>query len=136
MNLTVRQALLVCGVCLFVTACGTRPPSISLYAAVEKSDLQAVQQHIAAGTDLDGKNSSGWTALHLAAMYGNLAMVKALIAGGADDSVTGQNGNTPLEVALEKGHTAVAEYLQSRNENRGRQLIDGGTGVSEALDLL
>jgi len=136
MKLMVRQALLACAVCLFITACGTRAPSISLDSAVEKGDLQSVEQHIAAGTDLNEKNSSGWTALHLAAMNGNVPIVQALIAGGADDSVTGPDGKTPLEVALQKRQTGVVEYLQSRKENPGRQLIDGGTGVSEALDLL
>ena len=95
-----------------------------------------MQQHIAAGTDLNAKNSAGWTALHLAAMNGKLPIVEALLAGGADDSVTGPQGKTALDVAREKRQTAVADYLQSRSENRGRRLIDGGTGVSDVLDAL
>jgi len=136
MTRMVRQAIQAGVVCSILMACGTRAPSTPLHSAVEKGDLRIVQQHIAAGTDLDAKNPSGWTALHLAAMNGNLPIVEALIAAGAKDSVTGPQGQTPLDVAREKGQTAVAEYLQARNENRGRQLIDGGAGVSEVLDLM
>jgi len=136
MRYNVSQVLLAGALAFLITACGARAPSTSLHAAAEKGDLQIVQQHIAAGTDLNAKNSSGWTPLHLAAMNGKMPIVEALLAGGADDSVTGPQGKTALDVAREKGQTAIAQYLESRNENRGRRLIDGGTGVSDVLDAL
>lgn len=95
-----------------------------------------MQQHIAAGTELNAKNAAGWTALHLAAMDGNLAIVKALIGGGADVDVAGQQGKTALDLAREKGQSEIVQYLESRNESGGRRLMDGGTGVSDVLDAM
>jgi len=136
MQSRVPQALLACAVSFLITACGSRAPSTPLHSAAEKGDLRAVQQHVAAGTDLNAKNTSGWTALHLAAMNGKMPIVEALLAGGADDSVTGPQGKTALDVAREKGQTAIAQHLEARAEQRGRRLIDGGTGVSDVLDAL
>jgi len=126
--------------CLLSTGCGPSAPSTPLHAAVEDGNYPAVRRHIAAGTDLNGKNSSGWTALHLAAMKGDVPMVKLLTEAGADVKRTGAQGKTAAEVAREKGQTSVLEYLQvrieSKPEPRGRALIDGGVGVSEVLDGL
>jgi ankyrin repeat protein len=114
--------------------CDQTAPSITLYQAVEQGNLKAVQQHIAAKTDLNKADESGWTPLQLAAMKGNLAIVQALSAAGADVKQKGQGGKTALDVAREKGQAAVVQFLQQRGEKRGRGLTDGGLGVSDALD--
>jgi hypothetical protein len=120
--------------CLFWTGCEQTPPSITIHQAVEQGNLKAVQQHIAAKTDLNKTDTAGWTPLHLAAMKGNLAIVQALSAAGADATRKGKAGKTALDVAREKGQTAIVQFLQKRNEKRGRGLTDGGLGVSEVLD--
>ena len=109
-------------------------PSITLHQAVERGNLKAVQQHIAAKTDLNQTDAAGWTALHLAAMKGDLAIVQALCAAGADVNRKGPGGKTPLAVAREKRQAAVVQFLQQPHEKRGRGLVDGGLGVSGALD--
>jgi ankyrin repeat protein len=115
------------------------PPATSLHQAVEQGDIQAVQQHIAAKTDLNQPNLAGWTPLHVAAMNGNLAMVQTLIAAGADANRKGQAGKTPLDVAREKRQIAIVQVLQQqqaapKTTNPGRGLVDGGLGVSETLN--
>ncbi|MBI2925946.1 MAG: ankyrin repeat domain-containing protein [Verrucomicrobia bacterium] len=133
MKRLVRPAL--CWIaCLCWIGCGQTTPSITLHQAVEQGNLKAVQQHIAAKTDLNKTDPAGWTPLHLAAMKGELAMVQALSAAGADVKRKGKTGKTPLDVAREKGQTAIVQFLQQRNEKRGRGLVDGGLGVSEVLD--
>lgn len=134
MKLPVRHMVVACVACFLVAGCGQSAPRISLHSAVQKGDLQAVRQHIAAGTDLNVKDASGWTPLHLAAMKGDLAMATALCEAGADVKRTGQNGKTPLDVAREKGKTEIVQYLEARKAKPSRGLIDGGLGVSEALD--
>ena len=114
--------------------CEQATPSITIHQAVEQGNLKAIQQHIAAKTDLNKTDTAGWTPLHLAAMKGNLAIVQALSAAGADAKRKGKAGKTPLDVAREKGQTAIVQFLQQRNEKRGRGLINGGLGVSEVLD--
>ena len=120
--------------CLFWTGCGQTPPLITIHQAVEQGNLKAIQQHIAAKTDLNKPDTAGWTPLHLAAMKGNLAIVQGLSAAGADAKRKGKAGKTALDVARDKGQTAIVQYLQKRSEKRGRGLIDGGLGVSEVLD--
>lgn len=105
-----------------------------------------MQQHIAFKTDLNKKNASGWTALHLAAMKGDLPIVKVLTQAGADATVPGKDGKTSIDVAREQGHTVIAKLLQERSqqsqqsqqkdpkEKTGRGLIDGGLGVGAAMD--
>lgn len=115
--------------------CGPGKPTISLHQAVQKADLKAVQQHVAARSDLNVKDKLGWGPLHFAAMKGQLPIVKALVAGGADVHLAGPGGRTPLDMAREKGQTAVAQFLQSVKTpgGQGRGLVDGGLGVSEVL---
>lgn len=135
MNPCFRLILVGALCCIGVIGCGkAAPPSLTLPQAVERGDLNAIQQHVAAKSDLDKADTFGLTPLHLAAVKGDLPIVQALIAGGAKAGPKANNGKTPLEMAREKGHTAVAEFLQQRNEPRGRGLIDGGLGVSDAMD--
>ena len=54
----------------------------------------------------------GQTALHCAAGYGALPVVKALIEGGADKSITDMDGNTPCELA--KNYGALSSRLLLR----------------------
>src|SRR5216684_5264419 len=125
MKLLVR-ILSLCSISLLCwVGCGPTAPSITLHQAVEQGNLPAVQQHIAAKTDLDRTDLNGWTALQLAAMKGNLAIVQALSLAGADPNRKGQAGKTALDIAREKGQTAVVQFLQLRNEKRRRGLIDG-----------
>ena len=143
MRFEIGRMLLACAGILSIAGCGPRAPVVSLHAAVQDGNYAAVRQHIGARTDLNAKNSAGLTALHLAATKGDLPMVRLLSEAGADPARTGPGGKTPADVAREKGHTAIAEYLQAKlasslpqgpQEQRGRRLIDGGLGVSDFMD--
>ncbi len=136
MNPFVRFFVLCTSACLCWTACGSKAPNTSVGQAVQDGNLYLVRKHIAAKSDLNKPDGSGWTPLQLAASKGNLEIVQALTEGGADVKRTGAGGKTALDVAREKGQTAVVQYLQQRSAKRagGRGLIDGGLGVSEALD--
>jgi len=130
---------------LLATGCGPGTPSTSLHAAVQEGNYPAIRKHIAARSDLNAKDASGWTPLHLAAGKGDLAMVQLLAEAGADPKRAGPQGKTPVDTAREKGQTSIVQFLEARLANtpgdaqpqqRGRGLIDGGLGVSETLDAL
>jgi ankyrin repeat protein len=95
-----------------------------------------VQQHIAAGSNLDVRDSVGLTAVHHAAIRGDLPMIEALAAAGADLTVPNAIGKSPLDLARLNGRVAVAKFLQDRPASKGggRGLVDGGLGVSGVLD--
>ncbi|MBL9139807.1 MAG: ankyrin repeat domain-containing protein [Verrucomicrobiales bacterium] len=119
-------------------ACRPEPPRTSLHQAVLRDDLRLVQQHIEARSDLNAKDTNGWTALHLASLRGNLPIVKALVAGGADTQAAGLNGKSPLDLARDRGQVAIAKFfldLPAKGQRpTGRGLVDGGLGVSGAME--
>ena len=75
-------------------------PDMDLQAAVISGNLEAVKQHIEAGTDLNAKDPmSGSTPLISAVTFGKTKIASALIDAGADLSVKNNDGATPLHVA-------------------------------------
>ena len=58
-------------------------------------NIEAVKQHLAAGTDVNAKLDRGYTALHYAAHEGHKEIAQLLIAAGADVNANYQ-GNTVL----------------------------------------
>lgn len=58
----------------------------------------------------------GWTPLHLAAFFGEVAAVERLLAAGADMAAESRNSlrNTPLHAAVAGGHVEAAELLIAR----------------------
>lgn len=136
MSPRISTILLSCLFCILLLGCGQSGPKMTLHQAVEKGDLAVVQQHIAAKTGLNKKDYLGRTPLHIAAMRGQVAIAQALMEAGADLELKRKDGKTPLEVAQENGQTAIVQLLQApKKENTGgRGLIDGGLGVSGAMD--
>ena len=123
--------------------CGRGTPKTTLHQAVEKGDIQIVQRHIAIKTDLNKKNSAGWTALHLAIMKGDMTIIQALVEAGADVALKGKDDKTAMDLAQEKNQAEVVKYLQEHQQSQaakpsggGRGLIDGGLGVSGAMDAM
>jgi len=60
------------------------PPDISIYDAANDGNIEAVKQHLAAGTDVNVKDKVGGTPLHRAAYKGHKEIVELLIDNGAD----------------------------------------------------
>ena len=61
----------------------TKAPDINIHKAAFDGNIEAVKQHIAAGTDVNAKDD-GVTPLHSAATYGRKEIAELLIANGAD----------------------------------------------------
>jgi len=80
-----------------------QPPDISISDAARKGNIEAVKQHIAAGTNLNAKRATR-TPLHWAAGKGHKEIAELLIAEGADVNAKDEDGSTTLDYA--KGETA------------------------------
>ena len=87
-----------------------KAPDISIWTAVQEGNIEAVKQHLAAGTDVNAKNTSGQTPLHYATFYGHKEIAELLIAKGADVNAKNDNGRTPLDLA--KRHPETAKFLR------------------------
>jgi len=75
-------------------------PEIDIHAAVLQGDLNAVKQHIEAGSDINVKEPMGGsTPLITAITFNNNEIVKALIEGGADLHIQNNDGSTALHTA-------------------------------------
>lgn len=78
----------------------TPKPSISIVEAAAKGDLEKVKQHLSSGTQINDRNGDhDSTALHAAAYYGKLEVVKYLIEKGAGLNTENKRGQTPLDAA-------------------------------------
>lgn len=53
------------------------------------------------------------SALHIAASYGHLDVVKALTAAGADVSLRTADARTPMDLAMLSGHDDVVQFLRA-----------------------
>ena len=135
-----RCCLVVIGlaVAMMAAACGGAVEGNILAAAYE-GDLAKMKQLVAGGVDINLRDKKKVTPLHLAAFQGNkhhIAMTKWLLANGANVKARDHEGKTPLDVANERGNTEIADVIRGgRTGGGGRQLIDGGVGISEVLDF-
>ena len=73
-----------------------KAPDISINQAVFDGNIEAVKQHLAAGTDVNAKDDNGWIPLHFAVYYGHKEIVELLIAKGAEVNAKDGGGRTPL----------------------------------------
>ncbi len=97
---------------LTVAACSEPDrPSITLYLAVQRGDLDQLERHIYWGTDINSALPNGQYPLHVAAEKGRIVMVKTLLKHGAEIDAADAAGETALEVAILAGRTRIAEVL-------------------------
>ncbi len=83
-----------------VAASSVAPPEIDLHTAVLTNNLEAVNQHIAAGSNLNEKDPFGGSSpLITASLFGKPEAAKALIEAGADLNFQNNDGSTALHTA-------------------------------------
>ena len=98
------------------------PPDISIHDAAGDGNIEAVKQHLAAGTDVDAKNQWRATPLIKAAREGHKAISELLINNEADLNVKNVEGKTPLDYAIENNHTNIADLLRQHGGKTGKEL--------------
>jgi ankyrin repeat protein len=67
-----------------------------------------------AKAEVNTKDASGWTPLHVAAAHNDLETVRSLLARGARLNATDHQGHSPLKWARETGSRDVFTYLKSQ----------------------
>ena len=85
--------------------------------AAALGNIEAVKQHIAAGTDVNAVPKSGYPPLHEAAGWGHKEVVELLIAKGTDVNAKNKDGWTPLHPAAANDHKELAELLIEKGAN-------------------
>ena len=74
-----KHLLLTTIAAVLVVGCGPKAPDISIHDAVGAGNIEAIKQHLAAGTDVNAKNNLGGTPLHYAANGGRKDIAERLI---------------------------------------------------------
>ena len=119
------------------------PLAMRLHQAAQRDDAPAIQRLVSGDWDADRQmfpepvdvnyaGGVGQTALHIAAMWGNLNAVNALIAAGADlnpqnwivRSESDYFGGTPLHVAANSDKVPLAERYRC-----AERLIEAGANA-------
>jgi ankyrin repeat protein len=103
-RLTMKSQLIAIVAAVLVVGCGPKAPDISIHEAIFDGNIEAVKQHLAAGTDVNAKDKSGRTPLYSAVEEGRKKMVELLIARGANVNAKSKYG-TPLAWAIQMNRT-------------------------------
>jgi ankyrin repeat protein len=123
--LTTIAAVLLVGCC---TTQSPEPPTakapdISIHEAAKEGNIEAVKQHLAAGTDVNPKDGFGGTPLlHEATMQGHKDVAELLIAKGADVNAKDDGGATPLDLAIQFKEPEIADLLVIHGGKTGEEL--------------
>ena len=90
-------------------------PDIDIWKAAASGNIEVVKQHLAAGTNVDAKDSPGGsTPLLVAAAFGQVETVKYLIEKGANVKAQSNDGATALHGAAFFCHTEIVKLLLAK----------------------
>jgi ankyrin repeat protein len=95
----------------------------SIHNAASAGHIEAVKQHLAAGTDVDARDRQDKTPLQHAAYWGHKEIAELLIAKGADINAKDNAGTTTLDWGrIGKKQTEIADLLRKHGGKTGEEL--------------
>jgi len=102
-----------------VSKTNLEPPQVDIHTAVLTENLEALQQHIAAGSNLNEKDPFGGSSpLITAAVFGKTAMAKVLIEAGADLNFQNKDGSTALHTAAFFCRPEIVQMLLDKGADK------------------
>lgn len=104
--------VLITSAIVFALANASIQASSPVAEAAMKGDAETVRALVRKGADVNAAQADGMTALHWAALNGDLKMLEVLlVAGAVTEPLTRLGGYTPLHLAASRGHGPVIERL-------------------------
>jgi len=107
----------------------TKPPALDIHAATFMGNLEAVNQHIAAGSNLNEKDQFGSSPLTIAATFNKIDVALALIDAGADLNIKSADGSTPLHTASFFCRKDIVEALLENGADKTLRNNYGSTAL-------
>ena len=104
-----KHLLLTTIAAVVLIGCGGESSYELLYHSITNANIEAVEQHIAAGADVNAKNDNGATPLYSAALGGHKEIAELLIAKDADVNAKNVDGETPFDwfINTETAHSSA-----------------------------
>jgi ankyrin repeat protein len=96
-------------------------------AKVDGNTAACIRMLLEAGADINHRNGKGWTPLHDAAFYGEVAESAVLLDLGAAVDARGARGETPLHLAAGCGLAGEVALLLARGAEVNARAVDGFT---------
>ncbi|MFC2167621.1 ankyrin repeat domain-containing protein [Acidobacteriota bacterium] len=132
---TVKTVVLLASF-LIVVCCGkqeNQTPRMDLHLAALQGNVDAIQLHIKAGSDLNEKDDYGSTPLIAAITFGQTETAKALIEADADLRLTNNEGSTPLHLAAFFCHPEIVKALLDKGADKNLKNNTGSTALEIVL---
>lgn len=107
-----------------------KPPTVDIHTATFLGNLDAVRQHISAGSDLNVKDQYGSSPLIIATTFGKTDVAKTLIEAGADLDMVGNDGSTALHTAAFLCRTEIVKALIANGANKSLANNYGSTPLA------
>ena len=103
---------------------------MDIHTATILGDLDAIQQHIKAGTDLNLREPAvGSTPLISAAVFGKTEIAIALIGAGADLNIQNNEGSSALHSAAFLCRTEIVKALLDKGADKSLKNNYGSTAL-------
>ena len=103
-------------------------PAIDIHTAVVTNNVEAVKQHIAAGTDINQKDPLGGSSpLISAALFGRTEMARILIDAGADVDFRNNDESTALHTAAFFCRPEIVQMLLAHGADKSIKNNYGST---------
>ncbi len=106
-----------------------KPPGVNFHIAALQGNIDAVKQHIKAGSDLNKKDEYGSNPLIIAATFGKTEVARALIEAGADMNVKNNEGANPLHIAAFFCRTEIVRALLDKGADKNLKNNAGKTAL-------
>jgi hypothetical protein len=103
-------------------------PEVDIWKAAANGNIEAIKQHLEAGTNVDAKEPlGGATPLIVAAVFGRVETTKLLIEKGANVKAGSNDGATALHAAAFFCHTEIVKLLLDKGADVNAKNIRGET---------
>ena len=113
---------------------GVKPPDVDIHTAVVTDNLEALKQHIAAGSDLNEKDPFGGSSpLISAAVFGKPEMARVLIDAGADINFQNNDGSTALHTAAFFCRPEIVQMLLDKGVDKTIKNKFGSTALESVV---
>jgi uncharacterized protein len=116
------------------TTDSAKAPSIDIHTAVVSDNLEALKQHIAAGSNINEKDPFGGSSpLISAAVFGKTEAARILLDAGADVNFQNNDGSTALHTAAFFCRPEIVKMLLDKGADKTIKNKYGATAYESML---